>query len=60
MSFVDEAVIIRDGMFSEFEPSLTVADALYTDFTVGDLVKRNPVLEKMILDDDYCGRGLIS
>lgn len=60
MEFVSQAVDVRDNLYSGFKPSLTVADEIYRGFTLNEREQRNQVLEKLILDDDYCGRGLIS
>lgn len=60
MEFVSQAVDVRENLYSGFKPSLTVADEIYRGFTLNAHEKPNQVLEKLILDDDYCGRGLIS
>ncbi len=60
MDFVSQAKDIRVNLYSKYVPSLTVADTIYRGFTINGYEQRNQVLEKLVLDDDYCGRGLIS
>lgn len=63
MTCVREAVEIRDRLRPGFVVSRQMADALYTHLTTspsgqGGLVQT--ASSGIVLDDDYCGRGLIS
>lgn len=60
MAYVKDAVAIRDTLYPHFAPSLEVANALYSGFIAANAETKNTVLEQLVLDDDYCGRGLIS
>lgn len=60
MNFVQQSVDIKNKLYPGFVPSVEIADVLYADFIKATLVEKNRVLEKMVLDDDYCGRGLIN
>ena len=60
IDFVHDSVDIRKNMYNDFNPSLLIADILYKEFCFTLQTKSNKVLEELILDDDYCGRGLVS
>ena len=60
IDFVKDAVNLRKNFYFDFKPSLFIADSLYKDFCLTLRIKKNKVLENLILDDDYCGRGLVS
>ena len=60
MDFVNAAINVRNNFYPEFSPSLKIADALYSDFIISTTHKENDFIKTMILDDDYCGRGLVN
>ncbi|HBR5831580.1 TPA: hypothetical protein L9Z89_004234, partial [Klebsiella pneumoniae] len=60
MDFVRDARDIRNTLYPEFSPSLTIADSLYSEFISSCNRKENDFVKKMTLDDDYCGRGLVN
>lgn len=60
LAYVEAAVEIKQGIYPKFCPDIEMADLIYTQFINADIKRRNAVLEKMILDDDYAGRGLVS
>lgn len=60
MDFVAAAIEIKSDFYPLFTPSLYVADKLYTGFVDSGKDKQNSVLQQLVLDDDYCGRGLVS
>lgn len=60
MDFVRDARDIRNALYPEFSPSLTIADSLYSEFISSCNRKENDFVKKMTLDDDYCGRGLVN
>ncbi|WP_239350282.1 HAD-IA family hydrolase [Snodgrassella communis] len=60
IDFVQDAINIRRNMYFNFRPSLLIADSLYKHFSLTLQTEKNKVLEDLILDDDYCGRGLVS
>lgn len=59
LAYVEAAVEIKAGIYPKFRPDVEMADLIYTQFINADIRRRNAVLEKMILDDDYAGRGLV-
>ncbi|WMY92245.1 hypothetical protein [Snodgrassella communis] len=60
IDFVHDAVYIRKNLYFDFRPSLLIADSLYKEFSLALETEKHKVLEDLILDDDYCGRGLVS
>ena len=60
MSYVNQAVYIREKLYQDFVPSLDISNSLYSDFILKQREFNYPVLGKLVLDDDYCGRGLIN
>ncbi len=54
------AVKIKKTLHPSFRPDTEIANTLYSRFIEDDLLTKNSLLEKLVLDDDYCGRGLIS
>lgn len=60
IDFVKEARKIRDKLYPDFSPSLNIADELFSEFIRLHDSKDNDFIKAMTLDDDYCGRGLVS
>jgi len=60
MDFVRDASEIKVNFYPHFTPSLYVADKIYSGFVDSGKDKQNDVLQQLVLDDDYCGRGLVS
>lgn len=60
MDYVRDACKLKREFYVDFKPSLYVADLLYTDFIESGAHRENTVLQNLILDDDYCGRGLVN
>ena len=60
MAFVAEAVALRQQLHPGFAVAPEVADTLYTRLIIAHLGQQGGVTTRIILDDDYCGRGLIS
>ncbi|WP_343462918.1 rhamnan synthesis F family protein [Pantoea sp.] len=60
LDFVRDASEIKVNFYPQFKPSLYVADKIYTGFVDSGKDKQNDVLQQLVLDDDYCGRGLVS
>lgn len=60
MDFVNAAINVRNNFYPDFSPSLKIADALYSDFIISTRHKENDFIKAIILDDDYCGRGLVN
>jgi len=58
--YVKDACKIKKEFYPMFKPSLYVADKLYSGFVDSGKDKQNTVLQNLVLDDDYCGRGLVS
>ncbi|MBZ6387063.1 MULTISPECIES: rhamnan synthesis F family protein [Pantoea] len=60
MEYVSDALELKENFYPEFAPSLSVANKLYSGFVDSGKDKQNSVLQQLVLDDDYCGRGLVS
>jgi FMN phosphatase YigB (HAD superfamily) len=60
MDFAKDARRIRETMLPDFQPSCWTAQMLFDAFLVQKSPKENELLSKIVLDDHYCGRGLVS
>ena len=60
MNYVDDARRIRDRMLPNFQPSISTAQMLVEAFFTDQSPKENYLLSKIVLDDYYCGLGLVS
>jgi len=59
LDYVLKAVHVQQTLFRDFQPDGLVADNLFTAFIEYNDRKKSPVLDGLILDDDYCGRELV-
>lgn len=59
LDYAVRAKRIQKELYPEFTPDITIANSLYSEFIHHNSKYGNNTLKKMILDDDYCGRGLV-
>ena len=59
IAFVEDAIAVRDNIFAGYEPSSKSALLLLTSFFEALSADDAEMFEKLILDDHYCGRGLV-
>jgi len=60
MDYVRDACRVRETMLPDFQPSCWTAQMLLDNFLVQKSPKETELLSKIVLDDHYCGRGLVS
>lgn len=60
LDYAKEARGIRETMLPDFQPSCWTAQMLMDAFLVGQSARETGLLSKIVLDDHYCGRGLVS
>jgi FMN phosphatase YigB (HAD superfamily) len=59
IKYVDDALDIRTRLLPEFVPCLDLARQVYEEFIDNAGQAETSVLSQFILDDFYCGRGLV-
>ncbi len=60
LDFVTQSVMIRERWVSDFEVPMDVAVALFDEFIQHASPAEQRILGTIVLDDHYCGRGLVS
>jgi FMN phosphatase YigB (HAD superfamily) len=60
MEFVDDVIAVRDGMLPDFQVPPGIAIALFEAFVDELSPAEEAVLSGLVLDDHYCGRGLVA
>jgi predicted HAD superfamily hydrolase len=60
LQFVDEAIAARDELLPDFRFPLGLAASLFESFVVGMSPREARVIGGIMLDDHYCGRGIVS
>ncbi|PKO09667.1 MAG: hypothetical protein CVU40_10260 [Chloroflexi bacterium HGW-Chloroflexi-2] len=60
LDFVKDAVKIRNKVLPSFKPSTWTAKMLIESLFLAQSTKELEFLSKIVLDDHYCGRGLVS
>jgi len=60
MEFVDDVIAVRDGMLPDFQVPSGIAIALFEAFVDELSPAEEAVLSGLVLDDHYCGRGLVA
>ncbi len=60
MDFVNRSITIRDKLISDFEVPPDIATALFDEFIEHPSQSEKNILNTLVLDDYYCGRGLVS
>jgi predicted HAD superfamily hydrolase len=59
ISYVQDARNIRERILPSYQPSLEIAKQLYEAFIEQQSQLEKDFLQKVVLDDYYCGRGLV-
>jgi hypothetical protein len=60
MDFIQDACQIRDQMLPDFQPSCETARQLMDNFLSRQSQNEINLFKKIVLDDHYCGRGLVN
>jgi predicted HAD superfamily hydrolase len=60
MDYIKDARRIRETMLPDFQPSCLTAQMLMDAFLTQHSQSETDLLSKIVLDDHYCGRGLVS
>lgn len=60
MDFVNQSITIRDQLVGDFEVPLDIATALFDEFIEHPSQSEKDILGALVLDDHYCGRGIVS
>ncbi|SOD18575.1 rhamnan synthesis F family protein [Nitrosomonas ureae] len=60
MEFINQSITIRDKLASDFEVPLDTATELFDEFIKRPSPSEKNILDRLTLDDHYCGRGLVS
>lgn len=59
LDYAKDARRIREAVLPDFRPSCWTAKVLWEGFLEQRSVKENDLLSNIVLDDHYCGRGLV-
>lgn len=60
MDFVNQSITIRDKLVSDFKIPSDIATALFDEFIERPSRAEKDILGALVLDDHYCGRGIVS
>ena len=60
LQFVEEAIAARDELLPDFRFPLELAAGLFEGFVAGMSPREASVIQGVMLDDHYCGRGIVS
>lgn len=60
MDFVNQSITIRDKIISNFEVPPDIATDLFDEFIEHPSQSEKSILSTLVLDDHYCGRGLVN
>jgi HAD superfamily hydrolase (TIGR01549 family) len=60
MDYVNDARRVRESLFPEFQPSVSIAQTLLEAFFTNQSAREIYLLSRIVLDDNYCGLGLVS
>lgn len=60
MDFVRDAMQLRTQVLPDFEFPPELAMSLFAALVEGELSEEREIIGSMVLDDHYCGRGLVS
>ncbi len=60
LDFVTQSIMIREQWVSDFEVPKDMAVALFDEFIQHASPAEQRILSAIVLDDHYCGRGLVS
>lgn len=59
LDYVEDARKVRETLLPDFRPSCWTAHMLLEAFLTGRSARESELLSKIVLDDHYCGRGLV-
>jgi hypothetical protein len=59
MAFVDEAIEVRKNIFHDFCPPLRLPEGIFVAFVLNLSRSEKNLLQSLVLDDFYCGQGLV-
>ena len=59
VEFVQSAIAARSNLLNDFLIPAALANDLYEAFVKNPATTENDILRKLVLDDYYCGRGLV-
>ena len=57
--YTHDAINCREQILSSYKPSIKVAKQLYDAFIVQQSKLESDLLKNIVLDDYYCGRGIV-
>ncbi len=60
MDFVNQSIMIRDKLVSDFKVPPDIAIDLFEEFIAHPSQAEQDILGALVLDDHYCGRGIVS
>lgn len=60
LDFVDQSITIRDKIIRDFKVPQETAVTLFDEFIKNPSPSEKRILSSLVLDDYYCGRGLVS
>ena len=60
LAFVDEAISVRENLSEDLTVPTTLANEIYAGFIKAPSDREIDALQKLVLDDHYCGRGLVA
>ncbi len=60
MDFVNQSIMIRDKLVGDYNVPADIATDLFEEFILHPSKTEKNILGKLVLDDHYCGRGLVS
>jgi hypothetical protein len=60
LQFVDEAIAVRDELLPDFRFPLGLAARLFESFVADMSPREAKIIGGVMLDDHYCGRGIVS
>ncbi|MBS0299754.1 MAG: glycosyltransferase [Proteobacteria bacterium] len=60
MDFVTQSITIRDKLVGDFKVPPDIATGLFEEFIEHPSQAEKDILSALVLDDHYCGRGIVS
>ena len=59
LEYAEDAIALRKNLFPAFRPPLVLPEEIFVAFATNLSPAENDVLQTLILDDHYCGQGLV-
>ena len=60
MDFAHQSIMVRDKLVSDYTVPADIAVGLFEEFILHPSETEKNILSQLVLDDHYCGRGLVS